>query len=103
MYWTLLNEVLAIHQEQRLAKNYVVSDRIRKVFNNLGMDIIQGHGPNAKYEDLTPEQRRHPYRQDTFVVNEKRTREIDAERIRKRDEKDPTTRKRLLLPEKRGT
>lgn len=73
LFFTLLKQMLQMHQEQRLAKNYEFSDRIRKMFNDLGMDIVQGVAPGKSYEAMTPAERRHPYREDTYVVNTRKT------------------------------
>lgn len=49
--FTLISKVVKMHQEQRVAKNYTVSDVLRSLLNDVGVEIVQGTS-GYKYEEI---------------------------------------------------
>lgn len=65
-----LNKLIAAtvraHQESRLAKNYLVSDLLRAILNEAGIEIVQGSAGYA-YEDIPPALKGRPVH-DTWRI-----------------------------------
>lgn len=49
----IITATVRAHQECRLAKNYAVSDLLRAILHEAGIEIIQGSAGYA-YEDIPP-------------------------------------------------
>lgn len=53
-YYKLICGMVNLHQEQRIARNFAVSDALRSILNDVGIRIIQGTAP-YQYGEI-PEQ-----------------------------------------------
>lgn len=51
IYFDIINGVVSLHQQYRLANQYVISDELRRLANSVGIQIIQGTA-GYKYEDI---------------------------------------------------
>lgn len=60
----LISATVKAHQEYRLAKDYAVSDMLREILNEAGIEIVQGTA-GYKYEDIPPALKGRPV-QDTW-------------------------------------
>ena len=54
IYFKVISGVVKLHQENRIAKNFAVSDAIRSMLNDAGIEIIQGTAA-YKYEEIPPQ------------------------------------------------
>ena len=62
----LIAATVRAHQESRLAKNYLVSDLLRAILNEAGIEIVQGTAGYA-YEDIPPALKGRPVH-DTWRI-----------------------------------
>lgn len=53
MLYNLTSALVKAHQEHRLAKNYAVSDMLRGILNEAGIEVVQGTA-GYKYENIPP-------------------------------------------------
>jgi len=52
LYFSIITGVVSLHQEYRIAKNYEVSDKLRELLNNNGINIIQGTKQYGSFENI---------------------------------------------------
>jgi cysteinyl-tRNA synthetase len=52
IYFNVISGVVRLHQEYRIAKNYEISDRLRNILNENGINIIQGTAQYDGYEKI---------------------------------------------------
>lgn len=58
-FFTLVDGMVRLHQQHRLAKNYEASDALRALLNAAGVQIVQGTGGYA-YDKIPPALRGRP-------------------------------------------
>jgi len=51
-FYKLINVVVSIAQEARLNKDYELSDNLRRILKESGVEIIQGTAGYDKFEDI---------------------------------------------------
>ena len=61
LFYSIINEIVRMHQEYRLAKNYEVSDRLRNILSSNGIRIIQGTKQFGGYENIPEHLRNETY------------------------------------------
>ena len=52
LVYALITDITSLHQEYRLAKNYEVSDRLRKLLNDRNIRIVEGTLKFGGYENI---------------------------------------------------
>jgi hypothetical protein len=52
LYFNVISSVARLHQEYRIAKNYEISDQLRKLLNDNGIKIIQGTKQYGTYDNI---------------------------------------------------
>jgi len=70
VYHHLINGMVAMHQQSRLAQNYEISDAIRSQLNAVGVKIIQGTAQFGSYENI-PEHLRNDTVNDRYEIDPK--------------------------------
>ena len=66
IYFDLIKGMVKLHQKYRIEKNYTVSDEIRTLLNDIGIDIIQGTA-GYNYDEI-PKHLKGRRSEDSWVI-----------------------------------
>jgi cysteinyl-tRNA synthetase len=67
VYFSLIDGMVKLNQQYRVAKNYVVSDALRKLLEDVGVKVQQGTA-GYEYDDIPKSLRGRPV-QDTWSID----------------------------------
>jgi hypothetical protein len=66
IYFKLINGIVKLHQENRVANNYPISDALRELLNSVGVSIMQGSA-GYEYDKIPPSLKGRPV-DDTWAM-----------------------------------